>query len=215
MEETNSWIVEVNDDLRNLVDSSTEVERWSKRSIYKLPACVTDLNEKAYKPQAVSFGPYHHGEEHLKPMEDHKRRALLHFLKRSKKPLELYVNSLSEVNQDLKDSYDSLDPSWQHDTSNKFLKLMILDGCFMLEILRTATQTLDDYASNDPIFSNHGKLYFMPYIMRDMLMLENQLPMLVLEKLVDAESKNDHPKVNLGHFFFSSCFNFFSFPVLS
>ncbi|KAK9934210.1 hypothetical protein M0R45_021362 [Rubus argutus] len=68
-----------------------------------------------------------------------------------------------------------------------FLQMMILDGCFMLEILRSASHVLDDYAPNDPIFSNHGRLHVVPYIKRDMLMLENQLPMLVLETLVAVE----------------------------
>lgn len=183
-----NWVIEVNEKLEKMMDTdnSMEEERWKKRAIYKIPACVKDLNKKAYRPQAVSFGPYYHGEEHLKPMEEHKHRALLHFLKRANKPLQVFVESLAEVVQVLKDSYHPLDISWQEDTS-RFLQLMILDGCFMLEILRIATHALDDYATNDPIFSSHGKLYIIPYIMRDMLMLENQLPLLVLVKLVAVE----------------------------
>ncbi|GKV47181.1 hypothetical protein SLEP1_g54100 [Rubroshorea leprosula] len=118
-------------------------------------------------------------------MEEHKQRALLHFLKGSNKPLDLYLNSLAEVVQDLKDSYNPLPTQWQD--ANKVLQLMIVDGCFMLEILRFVAHNLDDYADNDPIFSYHGKLYIMPFIKRDMLMLENQLPMLLLEKLVTID----------------------------
>ena len=194
------WVQQVSDSLDNMVDTSTEADRWKKRSIYRGPSCVTDLNKKSYNPQAVSFGPYHHGEEHLQPMEDHKHRALLHFLKRSDKHIQLLVQSLAEVVQDLKDSYDSLDQKWRNDTSS-FLKLMIVDGCFMLEILRTATHTMDDYAANDPIFSEHGRLYIVPYLRRDMLMLENQLPMLVLDKLLAIES--DKAKVCFCFFFLS------------
>ncbi|KAL3498605.1 hypothetical protein ACH5RR_041337 [Cinchona calisaya] len=180
----NQWIIEVNDKVRNLsAITGAEKKDWERQSIYKLPACVIDLNKNAYKPRAISFGPYHHGEPELKQMETHKERALLHFLKKSTKPLKYYFNSLGEVVQDLKDAYDSLDPSWKNN-SEAFLRLMILDGCFMLEILRTSSeQTMDGYAGNDPIFSNHGKLYMMPYIRRDMLMLENQLPMLLLKTL--------------------------------
>ena len=196
MVDQKEWVIKVQDELGRMEDAETEEKHWEKRSIYRVPACVTDLNKKAYKPQTVSFGPYHHGEEHLLPMEEHKHRALLHFLKRSDKPLELYLNSLVEVAQNLKESYDSLDPSslWQRDT-DAFLQLMILDGCFMLEVLRTAAsnQTLNDYAWNDPIFSYHGNLHIMPYIKRDMLMLENQLPMQVLNSLVAVE--NDKAKV--------------------
>ena len=35
-----------------------------------------------------------------------------------------------------------------------------------------------------PVATKDGVLYVMPFIRRDMLMLENQLPLLVLERLV-------------------------------
>ncbi|KAG5522199.1 hypothetical protein RHGRI_034397 [Rhododendron griersonianum] len=198
------WVVTVKDELQRMdISRTVEKQHWDKRSIFRVPESVRDLNVKAYKPQTVSFGPYHHGEYHLTRMEEHKHRALLHFLKRSHKPLESYVNSLAEVVQILKDSYDSLDLVWERDT-DRFLQLMILDGCFMLEVLRnnsqTAdqknTQTVNDYVANDPIFSNHGKLHIVPYIKRDMLMLENQLPMLLLTTLLDEETKQDEEFLN-------------------
>ncbi|KAK2634701.1 hypothetical protein Ddye_029493 [Dipteronia dyeriana] len=193
MAESN-WVIKVKEKLDHMVDATTEISDWNKRSIYKLPACVTDLNKKAYKPQIVSFGPYHHGEAHFEPMEEHKQRALLHFLKRSGKPLESFVDSLQQVVEDLKNSYDLLDLEWQIDDTGDFLQMMIRDGCFMLEILRTCTHSFEDYVHNDPIFSSHGKLYIMPYIRRDMLMLENQLPLLVLEKLIAVETNNTKDK---------------------
>ncbi|XAR48269.1 hypothetical protein NMG60_11031026 [Bertholletia excelsa] len=166
-----AWVIKISEEVERMADMPAEAEHsyWTKCCIYKVPACVIDLNKKAYKPQAVSFGPYHHGEPHLMPMVEHKRGALLHFLKRSKKPLQMYVNSLAED-----------------------VQLMILDGYFMLEVLRMATQTLDDYAENNPIFSNHGKAHIIPYIKRDMLMLQNQLPLLVLIQLLAVE--NDETK---------------------
>ncbi|KAF7125091.1 hypothetical protein RHSIM_Rhsim12G0117100 [Rhododendron simsii] len=197
MARKDDWVETIKDELQRMDTIRTvEKQHWDKRCIYRVPASViTELNVKAYKPQFVSFGPYHHGGYHLMPMEEHKHRALLHFLKRSYKPLESYLNALAEVAQSLKDSYESLDPVWETDTG-KFLRMMILDGCFMLEVLRNNTQTADqksaqtvnDYVANDPIFSNHGKLHIMPYIKRDMLMLQNQLPMLLLTKLLDEET---------------------------
>ncbi|XP_026429619.1 UPF0481 protein At3g47200-like [Papaver somniferum] len=171
-------------------------------------------------------------------MDPHKHRVLAHFLRRYKINLQKLVDSLTTTScrwqqvdhvdepstdpkalpihvqeevlpvlQHLEDSYDSLDDEWLHDRDG-FLKLMILDGCFMLEILQwwsvsdyhkafssgsvTAATSLvgsiDDYfyADNDPIFSLHGKLYVMSYIRRDILMLENQLPMLLLKTLLGA-----------------------------
>ncbi|CAK9162400.1 unnamed protein product [Ilex paraguariensis] len=190
-----SWVDEVKGDLelRKKGNVSTELGPFKKRSIYKVPTFIADLNKKVYSPHAVSFGPYHHGEPPLKPVESHKKRSLLHFLEnRAKVPLETIFDSFTKVEKELKDSYDSLDPKWQSDQEG-FLKLMIVDGCFMLEIFRAAIQTPADYDAEDPIFGNHGKLHIMPFIKRDMLMLENQLPMLVLHNLLAISKKDDKP----------------------
>ncbi|KAK3409594.1 hypothetical protein EUGRSUZ_J01705 [Eucalyptus grandis] len=146
--------------------------------IYRLPAFITDLNAKAYQPHVVSFGPYHHGKDHLLPMEEHKDRTCNRFLERSGKSLEPFFESLREAAWDLKESYDALSRE---------------DGCFMLEIMRAAKMEKEnnDYAPNDPIFSTHRLAYITPYIKRDMLTLENQLPMLVLYQLVAVESNGE------------------------
>ncbi|KAF8010255.1 hypothetical protein BT93_J1020 [Corymbia citriodora subsp. variegata] len=190
------------DEGRPFMPSDDEQRSWCVRSIYRVPAHITDLNPDAYQPQVVSFGPYHHGKDHLLPMEEHKRRAGSHFIKRSGKPLEHFFDSLREVRRDLEESYDMLDPKWREGsskgTADRFLELMITDGCFMLEILSFSPWMLNDYAPNDPIFSYHGMLYQVPYIVQDMLMLENQLPMLVLYKLVAVQSngKKDDEFIN-------------------
>ncbi|XP_019189358.1 PREDICTED: UPF0481 protein At3g47200-like [Ipomoea nil] len=202
-----NWVIKINDELeaarRRDSDVNAEKEQWGKRSIYRIPASFTDVNQKAYKPQAVSFGPYHHGEEHLKPMEVHKHRALVRFLRRSGKPLQHYLHSLEPLLQDLKDAYDTTtthqveEDERINSVGGQFLQLMILDGCFMLEILRTGAGSpkyclgKDDYAPNDPVFSDHGKLYVIPHLRRDMLVLQNQLPMLLLYTL--------HAVANNGH----------------
>ncbi|KAI3991053.1 hypothetical protein MKX01_017213 [Papaver californicum] len=105
-------------------------------------------------PQAVSFGPYHHGDNQLKQMEEHKHRALLHFLKRSKNPIESYMDALHRVGKYLIDSYDWLD------------------------------EANDDYRDQYGNYTDQ----FLQLMMRDMLMLQNQLPMLLLETLLGVES---------------------------
>ncbi|KAK4413525.1 hypothetical protein Salat_2765100 [Sesamum alatum] len=217
-------LIEINNAAKGIiVDISKESVHWSKRCIYRIPPCVTDLNKKVYTPQMVSLGPYHHGTRNLSAMEEHKHRALSHFLKRSDKPFCSFVHALTPAVQDLRDAYDNLDSEWQDD--QKFLKLIITDGCFVLEILRTTTATTTtamstaattqtdhnphDYASNDPIFSNHGKLYFVPYLKRDMLMLENQLPMRVFEELVSVQNDDFFKEGKLK----KRIIEFFSQPV--
>ncbi|XP_030524416.1 UPF0481 protein At3g47200-like [Rhodamnia argentea] len=207
------WIVQVNESLKPL--PSREQQLWEKRSIYRIPTHVANLNPKAYLPQVVSFGPYHHGDDHLLPMEEHKRRALSRFLERTGKPLEPFLKSLREVARDLEESYDALDPKWKvggsQGSAGPFLDLMIIDGCFLLEILMFATGREKGYAHNDPIFSNYGMVYIMQHIRRDMLMLENQLPMLVLYRLyaVECDGKQGIEFINGLVFEFFLIFEFF------
>ncbi|KAJ6808551.1 uncharacterized protein M6B38_303055 [Iris pallida] len=198
-----SWVVEIRNQIKD-IDTAAEIDIWRKRSIYQVPACIKDLNEKAYKPQVVSFGPYHNGEAELKAMEEHKRRALLHFLKRADKPFDDFVASMEEVVEELQDAYQSLEDRWRKER-DEFLKMMIMDGCFMLEILRIGTGRPSDYAFNDPIFSTHGMLYTVPYIKRDMLMIENQVPLLVLERLVSVESGKEPNDDQINRFVLKFC----------
>ncbi|XP_020547622.1 uncharacterized protein LOC105156790 [Sesamum indicum] len=79
----------------------------------------------------------------------------------------------------------NLDPVWQ-DNTNAFLKMMVLDRCFILEILRMDTS---GYAPNDPLFNKHGHLSMLPFLRQEMLLLENQVPLLVLLKLLAVENK--------------------------
>ena len=65
-------------------------------------------------------------------------------------------------------------------------------GCFLLEVIRAASGwEVNDYAADDPVFSPHGLLHTVPYIRRDMLMIENQLPLLVLDRLLAVETGKD------------------------
>ncbi|XP_058092796.1 UPF0481 protein At3g47200-like [Magnolia sinica] len=95
------------------------------------------------------------------------------------------------------DSYDQLDEGWKE--SGRFLQLMILDGCFMIEIFRNINPKFsDEYAYNDPIFSKHAMFCKLHRIKRDMLMIENQLPLLLLKTLVAFEtgSPQDDESIN-------------------
>ncbi|KAK3409574.1 hypothetical protein EUGRSUZ_J01683, partial [Eucalyptus grandis] len=194
-----------------MLSDDEEQRYWKTRSIYRVPARITALNCQAYRPQVVSFGPYHHGEDHLLPMEEHKCRAVRHFLRRSGKCREHFFESLREVAWDLEESYNALDLKWKagngEGAAPLFLELMVTDGCFMLEILRFAADEVHDYAPNDPIFSKHGELYIMPDIRHDMLMLENQLPMLVLDRLVAVESHGEKDDESVNRLIFKSWFH--------
>ncbi|CAL4992339.1 unnamed protein product [Urochloa decumbens] len=156
--------------------------------IYQVPGRVRKLNRKAYIPEVVSLGPFHHGKKDLLPMEEHKVRAVRHLLRRAGKEFEEFVAGMSEVAPQLERAYEGLHDNWSRP---RLLQMLVTDGCFVLELMRIATRgrrEIQEYAPDDPLFSRHGILYMVPYIRSDMLLIENQLPLLVLHKLVEIET---------------------------
>ncbi|XP_068636236.1 uncharacterized protein [Aristolochia californica] len=172
------------------VDVSSEEQQWAKHSIFRVPQQITKRNPEAYHPQTVSIGPYHYGKPHLKAMEEHKKRALRHLLHRMGKPVEEYMAELKKVAKELMDSYEQLDDEWVKDEDG-FLQLMLQDGSFFLEFRgrKNGKAGFDTYASNDPIFREMP--HFTLTILEDLMMLENQLPGLVLSTIVRVGGGSD------------------------
>ncbi|XP_047050980.1 UPF0481 protein At3g47200-like [Lolium rigidum] len=185
---SSSWVVEMEKTI-GVIDPAVEMARWKRHSIYLVPERIKNLhNSKAYRPELVSLGPFHHGEPDLLPMEEHKRRAVVHLVKRSRKPLRQFVAAVAEVTQQLQDAYKDLGDEWRGpDNCERFVELMVTDGCFLLEAMRMDAlqgKVHEDYAPNDPVFSQYGYLYLWLYIQSDMLVMENQLPLLLLHRLL-------------------------------
>ena len=188
-----------------LMESDEGVEHWKKHSIYKVPAPVADINSKAFAPKVVSLGPYHHGEAHLKPMEMHKHRAARHFIQKSQKCTKDYVEALWEVLPELMDSYSQLDVWMGENNRGRFLELMLIDGCFLLEILRICSpDELQDYDEHDPVFSRSG-LAFNFHLWRDLYMLENQVPFSALERLLTVQNDKTSEEVTSINDLSSAC----------
>ncbi|XP_030532139.1 UPF0481 protein At3g47200-like [Rhodamnia argentea] len=158
--------------------------RWANLSICRIPHHLKDGDKKAYVPQIVSLGPYHHGEEHLRPMEEHKLRCLHQILARSHHEIGLYLDSVKEVEQRARACYEGTISM----SSDEFVQMMVLDGCFVIELLRGYEQGFEKlgYPCNDPIFSTWGSM-LKTRIMRDMILLENQIPFFILDRLLGLQ----------------------------
>ncbi|TKW01062.1 hypothetical protein SEVIR_8G152500v4 [Setaria viridis] len=197
----NSWVVDMPKMLEQ-ADPSVEMARWKQRSIYRVPEFIKKTtNSDAYRPQFVSLGPYHHREPHLLAMEEHKRRALVHLVKRAGKPHTYvqFVEAIEEVVDELQAAYDDLDDKWRGANIGSFVEMMVTDGCFLLELIMMVDSILrndeivDDYAADDPIFSKRSFLVLWPVMRKDMIAMENQLPLVVLQRLL-AVQRGTPPK---------------------
>ncbi|XP_068668965.1 UPF0481 protein At3g47200-like [Aristolochia californica] len=171
--------------LQRILDTPVVAKQWDRCFLPRVPFYLVERNENLYRPKLVSIGPYNHNQAYLKPMEEYKVRALRMFLENSGKTLDDLKSALKHDVNKLMDSYKDLDAQgWDE---RKFLELMILDGCFILEFFRTfVIRESDGY--RDPAFVIYKPFTCFGDILFDILMLENQVPFLVLEKLLAVEN---------------------------
>ncbi|XP_042489528.1 UPF0481 protein At3g47200-like [Macadamia integrifolia] len=157
--------------------------------IYRVEKRIRKMNEDAYTPDTISIGPYHRDKQNsqMLAMEDLKSRYVQALLIRTSERISLedYLKALKKLETEARGCYSEL----INYEENYFIELMLFDGLFILELFRKYSHDVD-VEESDPIFhSNLGRTR----VVRDLLLLENQIPMSVLEKLFDL-SKD--PKVD-------------------
>ncbi|KAF8102296.1 hypothetical protein N665_0198s0010 [Sinapis alba] len=150
--------------------------------IVRIPHSLALINHKAYEPKIVSIGPYHHGKEHLKMAQQHKRRFLKFLVAKVEEngtdPQEL-VNAVSSLEGDIRGSY-SEDLGLE---SEKLVEMMVLDGCFILTLFFVVSGKVVYTNLDDPIFRMP---WILPSIRADLLLLENQVPFVLLQALFET-----------------------------
>ncbi|OAY65026.1 UPF0481 protein [Ananas comosus] len=97
--------------------------------IYKVPQHIRMIDRIAYEPIVQSIGPYHHGTPALQAMEKEKWNCLDYILKLNpEKTLRDYLMVMWELENQAKSCY--LEEIKME--NKKFLRMLLLDGCFIL-----------------------------------------------------------------------------------
>ncbi|KAF6167430.1 hypothetical protein GIB67_024015 [Kingdonia uniflora] len=141
------WVISIRDKLEQARQDEL-FGSWSKLSIYRIPKCLQESDDKSYVPQIVSLGPYHYGKKRLREMDRHKWRPLNQVLKRTKQDVRIYFNSMKELEEKARACYEGTITL----SSNEFVEMMVLNGCFVLELFRGAAGGFKElgYSRNDP-----------------------------------------------------------------
>jgi hypothetical protein len=150
--------------------------------IFRLPPKFKEIQGLSYVPQVVSIGPYYRGEPDLETMEELKWQYLAYLVNSTKKDLEHYLESIRPLEKKARDCYAGVIDL----NSDDFLEMMVLDGCFIIQFLRFSFSV---GRGERPVVEHHplGRMHrvMLPKIYADLLLLENQIPYLVLEQLFE------------------------------
>ncbi|PIA51232.1 hypothetical protein AQUCO_01100222v1 [Aquilegia coerulea] len=172
--------------------------------IYRVPDRLRAVNCKKYEPRVVSIGPYHREKENLRFTEKHKKWYLCDLITRpteEKTSFQDIVSAIRCSEAEARKCYaEEINVS-----SDDFVKMMILDGCFILELLykyqeyqskaKAEYKEIHSKDDHDPIFS---ATWIIRTLQRDLVLLENQLPFIVLESLFKQTRDVTHKNCSLS-----------------
>ncbi|GMY33987.1 putative UPF0481 protein At3g02645 [Fagus crenata] len=179
------WVIQIRRTLEEELEDDSEVPV----SIFNVPKALMASDPDSYTPQQVALGPYHYWRPELYEMQRYKLAAA----KRSQKQLQS-LNFQTLVDQLIK--FDPRIRACYHkylDFNGETLAwMMAIDASFLLEFLQiyaikkgkviarvsSRMSHLVDYAGRK---SAHNT------ILKDMVMLENQIPLFVLRKMLEFQ----------------------------
>ncbi|KAL3338766.1 hypothetical protein AABB24_027739, partial [Solanum stoloniferum] len=144
-------------------------------TIFKVNVWLRESNPDAYTPKMVSIGPYHKKNTQLGPMKKYKLLYLRRFLQRNESlDVKSYISELEKVKEKVLKCYEDIE--MLGNDSHEFCEMLLFDGCFVVEFIRECCRIYPE--GEDKIINVNDS-----YIFRDLMLLENQLPFFVLNKL--------------------------------
>ncbi|KAM2527306.1 hypothetical protein TB1_024578 [Malus domestica] len=177
------WVIQIRKTLEEELDDDSEIPV----SIFNVPKTLLASDPDSYTPQEVAIGPYHYLRPELYEMERYKVAAA----KRTQKNLQCLKF------QNLVDQLIKLEPRIRA-CYHKYLDfngetlgwMMAIDASFLLEMVQvygakegkiltrvsSKMSRLVDYSGRNS--AHHS-------ILRDLVMLENQIPLFVLRKMLE------------------------------
>ncbi|XVF57194.1 hypothetical protein PTKIN_Ptkin06aG0184600 [Pterospermum kingtungense] len=157
---------------------------------------VRKVNKTAFEPQMISIGPYHGGK--YQTMETCKARYLSNLLARGANQDRILRDFIAH-SQNMENSARSSYAGTLNMSSAEFVAMMVLDGLFVVELLRKFREYRLKDQENDDLFKQNFNLTI---IAQDLLLLENQLPFSVLNDFFEKiKSSGEHLDVMAIHFF--------------
>ncbi|PRQ50524.1 hypothetical protein RchiOBHm_Chr2g0134191 [Rosa chinensis] len=177
------WVIQIRKTLEEELEDDGEIPV----SIFNVPKSLLATDPESYTPQQVAIGPYHYWRPELYDMERYKVAAA----KRTRKQTLKF--------QHLVDQLMSFEPRIRA-CYHKYLEfngetlgwMMVIDASFLLEILRVYAvqdgKTLMRVFSRMAHLVDHaGRKSAHHAILRDLVMLENQIPLFVLRKVLEFQ----------------------------
>lgn len=155
----------------------TSIQDRRKPRIQKVADLLQkDKKKKAlFEPEVVSLGPYHHGRPEFAAMEENKKAAAARFAGGQAVPMHVFYEKVRAVAGAARGCYAD---EFVDIGDEAFAEMMFFDGCFILHFIDCCCP--QDGKSTAPT----TKAHLHGFVTRDLFLLENQVPFVVLQALM-------------------------------
>ncbi|CAN6202323.1 unnamed protein product [Urochloa humidicola] len=195
------WVVQIRQSLEEDATGNDDDDTGIPVSVFNVPKQLRVHKPEAYTPQFIALGPYHHWRPELYEMERYKLAAARR-LQRRLRPGAVKLEGLVEQFKRLERKVRAHYHRYLDFGGETLAWMMLVDGAFLLEFLQIYAAAAE---ANDGEVAGAGKaLRRVPsrmahlvdfagrksahgLILRDMLMLENQVPLFLLRRILEPQ----------------------------
>uniref|UniRef100_A0A5B7CAH4 Uncharacterized protein n=1 Tax=Davidia involucrata TaxID=16924 RepID=A0A5B7CAH4_DAVIN len=193
MEELNishgNWV----ESIMNVQGSSTSNQSETKkpRRIQRVSEMLRETKdfEKYCAPRVVSIGPYHckvrkegyYQNHKLQLVQKLKVKMANKFVSNNQQKLEGLYKKLFEKIKEVRECYE--ENSTKDFSEEALARMMLMDGCFILYYIKSVIE--DEKKEEENEKELEMKSHHTAFVQQDLFLLENQLPFLVLDVLMN------------------------------
>nr|XP_043618281.1 putative UPF0481 protein At3g02645 [Erigeron canadensis] len=161
-------------------------------SIFTVPKVLLATNPECYIPQQVALGPFHHWRPEVYDMQRFKLAAA----RRTQKYMNVSFDRIVEI---MKDKDEARIRACYHKfldmSGDALVWMMAVDMAFLLEFLHVYSIKEEDRvlkkvnSSTSHLVDSSGKKLSHMAILRDLLMVENQIPFFLIKTMLEHQFK--------------------------
>ncbi|XP_076921787.1 putative UPF0481 protein At3g02645 [Bidens hawaiensis] len=188
------WILQIRQNINQDIEEDIDIPVC----IFSVPTCLVSGKPDCYIPQQVALGPYHHWRPDLYGMERYKlcaAKGLQNQLQNNGLKFDHLIDQLRLFEPKIRACYHK----YLECDGETLIWMMALDVSFLLEFLdiyaidkeRSFTRVTSRMSH---LFDFSCKKFAHNAIMRDIVMLENQIPNFLLEKMLEFKSQYSSQK---------------------
>ncbi|KAL0380370.1 UNVERIFIED_CONTAM: hypothetical protein Sangu_0101300 [Sesamum angustifolium] len=184
----NQWVIHI----RRALEEELEEEPETSLSIFTVPKPLVAIRPDSFIPQQVSIGPYHYTRPEIHEMERYKLAAARRNQKDYKNlKLQALVDLLVGFERRIRACYNK----YLNYNGETLAWMMAVDASFLFEFLQVCAVKQGKETATINVGSSRlsylvrlaGNKAAHNAILRDISMLENQIPLFVLRKLLELQ----------------------------